>query len=185
MENFKHITNALHKETCKSLTDYLKQESKKGRVWQDPQAPLSDALLFFDATLDQVLEEFLPRMEQETGKKLFPTYSYSRYYKKGEVLKCHTDRPACEYSTTIYLNSSNPEYPYPIFVDNIAITLREGQGLVYKGCEQEHWREPYPYDFSNHVFLHYIEQKEENRKYKYDQREYLYRTAVEPNKTQG
>lgn len=138
-----------------------------------------------DLVFESLLLHTLPKIEDLVGKKLWPTYSFFRSYIKNSLLPKHTDRPACEYSTTIYLNSSNPEYPYPIFVDNIAITLKAGQGVVYKGCEQQHWREPYPHDFSNHVFLHYIEQTEENRKYKYDEREYLYRNAVKPNMTQG
>ena len=190
MENFKHITNALHKETCKSLTDYLKQESKKGRVWQDPQAPLSDALLFFDATLDQVLEEFLPRMEQETGKKLFPTYSYSRYYKKGEVLKCHTDRPACEYSATITLDYDGEVWPFWVAApgedtdqgivgedDKIyriknskKLTIEIGDAVIYKGCEAIHWREELKSEWQTQIFLHYVEQDGPHAEWKYDKR---------------
>jgi len=190
MENFKHITNALHKEICKSLTDYLKQESKKGRVWQDPQAPLSDALPFFDATLDQVLEEFLPRMEQETGKKLFPTYSYGRYYKKGEVLKCHTDRPACEYSATITLGHDGEVWPFwaadsgedtdqgivgeddKIYriKNSKKLTIEIGDAVIYKGCEALHWREELKSEWQTQIFLHYVEQDGPHAKWKYDKR---------------
>ena len=32
----------------------------------------------------------------ETGLELIPTYSYSRAYKKGDILRRHKDRPSCE-----------------------------------------------------------------------------------------
>ncbi len=190
METFKHITNALHKETCKSLTTYLKQESKEGRIWQDPQAPLSDALPFFDATLDQVLEEFLPRIEQETGKKLFPTYSYGRYYKKGEVLKCHTDRPACEYSATITLGHDEEVWPFwaadpgedtdqgivgeddKIYriKNSKKLTIEIGDAVIYKGCEAIHWREELKSEWQTQIFLHYVDQDGPHAEWKYDKR---------------
>ena len=115
MENFKHITNALHKETCGYLTKWLKKCVETKEAVQDNQCSKSWSMAHHPIT-DKVLEEFLPKMEEETGKKLFPTYAYARLYQKGEVLKCHTDRPACEYSATVTLGHDGEVWPFLFFV---------------------------------------------------------------------
>ena len=42
-------------------------------------------------------------MEELTGIELWATYAFYRVYKQGDILKHHTDRPACEVSATICL----------------------------------------------------------------------------------
>ena len=55
--------------------------------------------------MEALLETLLPRVEAESGMRLLPTYSYLRVYKRGDVLRRHTDRPACEMSVTLNLGS--------------------------------------------------------------------------------
>ena len=47
---------------------------------------------------DDLMETFLdmstPVIEQNVGKKLWPTYSFFRIYDRGSDLKVHTDRPS-------------------------------------------------------------------------------------------
>ena len=52
-------------------------------------------------------------MEKKTGLSLVPTYSYTRIYNKGNILKKHKDRPSCEISTTLHLGGDL----WPIFID--------------------------------------------------------------------
>ena len=40
-------------------------------------------------------------IEELIKEKLLPTYSYSRMYYKGGLLKKHIDRPSCEVSVTL------------------------------------------------------------------------------------
>jgi hypothetical protein len=111
-------------------------------------------------------------MKEKTKLDLIPTYSYARIYNKGNILKRHKDRPSCEISTTInlegnhwsiyldptgqdtvideYKNIHKPNAPKGIKVD-----LKQGDMLIYSGCELEHWREPFEGDFCVQVFLHY------------------------------
>ena len=37
------------------------------------------------------------------------------------------------------------------------INLKPGDGVIYQGCEVEHWREPYEGDYHAQVFLHYVD----------------------------
>ena len=74
---------------------------------------------------------------------LFPTYYYERCYWKGSVLARHTDRPACEISISIQVSSNTK--PWPIFFkkpngEESSVTMNDGDGVIYKGIEIEHWR---------------------------------------------
>ena len=98
-------------------------------------------------------------MEKESGIKLTETYSYARIYKKGDELKRHKDRYSCEISTTMFLGGED----WSIFLEpsgerdkkGIEITLERGDMLMYRGCDLEHWREPFEGENCGQVFLHY------------------------------
>ena len=140
-------------------------------TWTDQQIPNTYSI-YGDQVMDTLLMKVLSRMEEETGLKLLPTYSYARLYKPGDILKRHKDRPSCEISTTIHLGGEK----WPIFIDptgsdnvideakNIhkpnapkgnEVILDIGDMLVYSGCDLEHWREPFQGEVCGQVFLHY------------------------------
>ena len=63
----------------------------------DPQVPKTPAG-YGDPAFDGLLEYLRPRVEKHSGLRLLPTYSYFRLYKRGDVLRRHHDRKACEKS---------------------------------------------------------------------------------------
>ena len=116
----------------------------------------------------------IPIMKKKTGLELIPTYSYTRVYEKGNILRRHKDRPSCEVSTTVHLGGD----PWPIYMDTTGsdnilsgsetttiikpgapkgtrIDLKVGDMLIYAGCDFEHWREPFEGKVCSQVFLHY------------------------------
>jgi len=140
-------------------------------TWSDPQVPNTYSH-YSDMVMETLMMKVLPKMQQETGLQLIPTYSYARLYKKGDILKRHKDRPSCEISTTINLGGDL----WPIFIDSTGsdnvideyknihkpnapkgtkVLLEVGDMLVYSGCELEHWREPFEGNICGQVFLHY------------------------------
>ena len=139
--------------------------------WTDTQIPNTYAC-YADFVMETLMMKVLPKMQQETGLQLVPTYSYARAYKKGDILKRHKDRPSCEISTTLNLGGDS----WPIFIDGTGadnvideyknihkpnapagtrVDLEIGDMLVYSGCDLEHWREPFEGDVCGQVFLHY------------------------------
>jgi len=133
---------------------------------------------YADWVMETLLQYMRPIMKAKTGLELIPTYSYTRLYEKGNILKRHKDRPSCEVSTTLHLGGD----PWPIFINpdpkrgnvygeergkyNIKsynpttdkgtrIDLKVGDMLIYSGCELEHWREPFQGNVCSQVFLHY------------------------------
>ena len=141
----------------------------------DEQVPRTPAV-YADPAMERLLEALVPRLEQKTGISIYPTYSYFRVYKKGDELKKHTDRPACEISLTISLGH-DPEI-YPIWVDAgagpIEVFLEPGDALLYRGTEVLHWRESFDGDYAAQLFLHYVDQNGPHGEWKYDRRESLF-----------
>jgi hypothetical protein len=90
---------------------------------------------------DALAVSLLPLMEEQTGLELYPTYTYGRIYWKGSTLAAHKDRPSCQYSATLCID--NDPKPWPIFMEGKKILLNAGDIAIYKGCDVEHWREPY------------------------------------------
>jgi hypothetical protein len=102
------------------------------------------------------------KLEKVIGKKLYNTYYYDRFYNPGQALTNHADRPACEISVTVHVGS-NINTPWPIWIktpdiyddpkkktnifkkgENRSVILQPGDGMIYKGCERPHWRDPMP-----------------------------------------
>ena len=138
-------------------------------MFTDHQAP-GDFSKYGDPIFDTLLSLSLAKMEELTGKQLVPTYSYHRLYTTGTELKRHSDRPSCEISTTICLgyDVSNvdtnvyPDWDWPMFIkeksgEEIPVHMKPGDMIIYRGCELEHWREPFWGKNHAQVFLHYNE----------------------------
>ena len=104
------------------------------------------------------------KLEKEIGRKLYNTYYYDRYYFPGQELTKHADRPACEISVTVHVstNLEGEDADWPVCIktpdtytdkskqtilipgEKHSLVLKPGDGMVYKGCERPHWRDPMP-----------------------------------------
>tara|TARA_R110000868_G_scaffold185922_1_gene428025 strand:+ start:773 stop:1483 length:711 start_codon:yes stop_codon:yes gene_type:complete len=128
------------------------------------------------------------KLENAIGNELYNTYYYDRFYNPGQELKNHADRPACEISVTVHI-STNITTSWPIWIktpdtyndatkseiikkgENRSVILSPGDGMLYKGCERPHFREPMPTEYHrtwygkkiekeglyyHQVFFHYV-----------------------------
>lgn len=131
------------------------------------------ACRYGDAMTDSLMVTLQPAIEEATGLRLYPTYSYIRLYKKGDQLKRHTDRESCEISVTLCLGM-NPDRPWPIHVEgprsSSGILLNPGDALLYRGIECAHWRAPYEGDQLGQLFMHYVDQDGPYAAWKFDKR---------------
>jgi hypothetical protein len=158
-------------------TKYISQFTEYFGVWNDPQVPETYSH-YSDIVMETLLVKLLPTMEKETGLHLNPNYSYARIYKKGDILKRHKDRFSCEISTTLNLGGNSwPIYLEPSGKENlkgIKVDLEQGDMLLYKGNELEHWREEFKGENCAQVFLHYNNLKTKGSKENiYDKRIHL------------
>lgn len=154
------LTNALTKQECEQLTEHMFNLHAQGKLVKDEQCPLSDAI-YGDPIFEQLLNNFAEPLGKQVGKRLLPTYTYSRIYRPGDVLKRHIDRPSCEISATLTLGYKSKRI-WPIsFEDNtgveVSADLDVGDLAVYKGTELDHWRLPFKGEWHVQVFLHYVD----------------------------
>ena len=149
-------------------TQYIHPEEQAHGRFNDTQVPGSFSL-YGDPLFDTHMLVIKPELEKSIGKKLIEMYTYGRVYAKGNELLKHTDRKSCEISLTMNLGGD----PWPIFADGNSVDLNPGDCLVYKGCEIEHWREPFQGEICVQVFYHYNPDTPENRKNINDSREFI------------
>src|SRR5258708_25297966 len=139
----------------------------------DEQVPGTPSA-YGDFIMDGLLVDLLPEIERASGLLLFPTYSYFRIYKHGDILKKHNDRPSCEISVTLCLGFE-AEKPWPIWIegrrDATSINLSPRDALLYRGLESYHWREALNGERHAQVFLHYVDQNGPNAAWKFDKRD--------------
>jgi len=136
----------------------------------DEQSPVG--FPFYGQTIcDSLAVTLLPLMQEQTGLELYPTYTYGRIYWNGSTLAKHKDRPSCQYSATLCID--NDPKPWPIFMEGKKILLNPGDIAIYKGCDVEHWREPYEGNQQIQLFLHYVDANGIYKDYKFDKRPML------------
>jgi hypothetical protein len=141
-------------------THYISQFTEYFGVWNDTQIPETYSH-YSDIVMETLLQKVKPIMEQESETKLIETYSYARIYKNGDELKRHKDRYSCEISTTMNLGGDE----WSIYIEpNIKVNLEQGDMLMYRGCELEHWRDPFLGENCVQVFLHYNDASNKNVK---------------------
>ena len=173
LANFAFNYLLLKRDAVKWMQDnnYFSEFTPGFGTWKDKQVPNTYSI-YGDCFMETLMMKVLPIMQERTEMTLVPCYTYTRIYKKGDILKRHKDRPSCEISTTLHLGGE----PWTIFLDptganyvvdeykqihkpnapeGIPITLEVGDMLVYSGCEREHWREPFEGEYCAQVFLHY------------------------------
>jgi hypothetical protein len=180
IDNYKVVREAISKELAQFVYEYFLMKRQVARkffddryisgfnnnwgVWNDEQVPETYSH-YSDIAMETLLKKLKPLMEDETGLKLYETYSYARIYKKGDVLKRHKDRYSCEISTTMNLGGDL----WPIFIEPSGeenqegekVILEPGDMLIYRGCDLEHWREPFTGENCAQVFLHYNDASDE------------------------
>jgi hypothetical protein len=167
--NYVVIEKFIAKKESKRLADSFKKFAVENNLIGDPQIPKSKSCYnykeFFELLCNKTSE-----VSKLLGENVFPTYAYSRVYGRGDILKRHSDREACEISITLNLSQKTP---WPIFFQKpdgteSSVTLQPGNAALYLGYDAEHWREPYEGDELVQVFLHYVRSNGEKAGFAFD-----------------
>jgi hypothetical protein len=149
------IRNLISKENSYKLHNHLNM-SKNG-IMDDPQS-METPSFYNDELIQKTQIYILPKIEEYTGLELFKTYSFARKYKRGDILRIHKDRPACEISITLELGGD----PWDLWLldrdeNPVKITLNIGDALIYRGCDLYHWRGKFDGDKHIQAFIHYVD----------------------------
>lgn len=179
-KNYVLIKNVLMPALTNLATTYALLDEKNDFELEEGENPqiLNSHSKYADTLMESFLLFLLPLMEENTGLKLYPTYSYYRVYRPGANLVKHIDRPACEISTSITLgyDYKDLDYEYPIFVEDSKFVMNPGDMLIYRGCEVEHWREVFnapTNSFHVQLFCHYVDANGPNADWQFDKRPFI------------
>lgn len=160
-KNFVSLTGVIEESLLAVAHRYAVMKSQSGEMsLDDPMTPDTPSA-YCDTLMEALLELCVPMVEAATRLKLFPTYSYFRVYKYGDVLDPHTDRPACEISVTLTLGYQASE-PWKIWFKQgdlvTNVESRPGDAVVYRGMDIIHWRQAFEGEYHAQAFLHYVDQ---------------------------
>ena len=169
---YKIIKNFLTIEEQKLLSKYCEIKHRLNiSSFDQNQNNNCDTYFYADKIMEALMISKKNIMEKETGIKLLPTYSFYRTYTKLATLTKHTDRPSCEISVTVQIDSDGTNWP--IFMDGVPLNLNNGDAAIYLGCEVPHWRQEFTGDYQHQAFLHYVDKEGKNVEYYLDKRDYL------------
>jgi len=176
-----HLKKVLDPATVKLVTTYALNDCVSNFNPESVNAQIPGThSKYADPLMEAILEKLHPIMEAATGLTLYPTYSYYRVYKPGDILHPHKDRPSCEISTTVCFNFDYKEltgqYNWPIVMEGVECVMEPGDIVVYHGCDLQHWRDEFKApEGSWHVqaFCHYVNANGPYAGYKFDRRPHL------------
>jgi len=168
------VKNIVSEELIKFISQYALFDEIQDFKTDGGQVPNAHAK-YGDSAMETLLLKMLPVIEENTGLELFPTYSFYRVYRTGDILEPHTDRESCEISATVCLdyNYDQSKYTWPIVIDGKKINMEPGDIVIYKGIVGEHSRElfsPPEENFHIQSFIHYVDKNGPFSEYKFDKR---------------
>lgn len=171
-----YLKNAIEPTICKIAAQYGIFDSVADFHLDDKQV-LGSHSKYADPLMEALLLHALPIMEEATGLKLLPTYSFYRTYKPGNELPIHVDRPSCEISASLCLGfryvHEDEAYKWGLWIGDTEHKMEVGDLAIYRGMEVDHWREPMEGEkgtWQVQAFLHYVEAKGTYAFLKYDTR---------------
>ena len=185
LKNFnKHGYCVIKSAISEELRDFVTQYAlfDEQQRFDDREANIHGAQVphahskYADPSMETMMLHLQKTVQENTGLKLHPTYSYYRVYRTGDILKPHIDRPSCEISVTLCFNYSyhSKTYQWPLFIEENPVILEPGDMAIYRGCDLKHWRSEFKSRDEDawHVqgFFHYVDVNGTHKEYKFDTR---------------
>src|ERR1043165_2766113 len=85
------LPNLVTERVRSFLYEYALKSAGAGKLKSGDSGVSETPCFYSDAFMEWLLEALLPDVELQSGLSLYPTYSYFRVYKHGDVLARHQD----------------------------------------------------------------------------------------------
>jgi hypothetical protein len=186
---YAHLEGLMPPEVTRALLDQFwadLRESKLPIEFAPQQKLLNKPAMELHGSKYRPITTFLwgltPVMSVMTQSELLPTYAFFRLYQKGDILRVHSDRQACEHSLSLTLGYGNDEvWDFEVgqldaaqsgeYADDFgeepftAIAMQPGDAVLYRGIDRRHGRmKANPNKWSAHLFLHWVDRNGPYRK---------------------
>lgn len=169
------IPNLLPPVVCEIISNAMRIEAATKTQSDVVNIPSHD---FYGTPYGDSLLLSVQRIIEPAINDLIPTYSFGRIYKKGSILRMHTDRDQCEVSVSVCLDYiGDQSWPFVVVtnqgeVEEVCIGV--GDAIIYQGNKVAHGRDCIlENDESVHMFLHYVKKNGDHSNLKYDGRKTL------------
>ena len=167
-KSFCKILNTYCKYRFQNITDFRNSDKIEYRPATDgtlDDKHIAGAGSFYgDPFMEAMLFNSTDKIKQIVKKEIWPTYSYWRYYRKGNDLPYHSDRKDCKISATVCIgfdvSNLKQDYNWSIFMrgkKDTEIKMYPGDLALYNGVDIPHWRMPFLGIYHAQVFLHYTD----------------------------
>jgi len=145
-----------------SMRQYIRHRLKEGALRKGDAQTSLRYIYHNDFLLTRIQTIFEKKVSDIVGKKVKSSYNYLAVYTEGAELPPHTDRPQCEYTLDLAIDtrsSHNPKYIWPLHVGHAEILLDVGDAALFKGRELKHYRNKLPKgNCITNVFFHYVDE---------------------------
>jgi hypothetical protein len=179
-KKYAHALGLVPLEICDIVTSYTLMKQVLEYSPETVSCREGTHAVYADTLMESILLSLKPKVEKITQLDLYPTYSYYRVYKPGDILPIHKDRAACEISVTACMGykyiTDVQGYNWDMHIkdnDDTTVTPKcsVGDAIVYKGCEVQHWRDAFDVSEGSYqiqAFFHYVDKNGSSADYKYD-----------------
>jgi len=164
---FTLLRELMGKDLLQQMRQYLLRRYQTGRFSDCEQCPGSQ-WIYDDPGLVEVHKALVEPLRQRTGIELAKSFVIVRRYVKGSELPPHIDREAAQFvlSVTVansdnrvwplYLSDRKPESGWTKTAVH-AVNLPPGDGVLFKGGDLYHWRQPLQSDWHLQVFFFFVD----------------------------
>jgi hypothetical protein len=179
-KKYAHALGLVPLEICDIVTSYTLMKQVLEYSPETVSCREGTHAVYADTLMESILLSLKSKVEKITQLDLYPTYSYYRVYKPGDILPIHKDRAACEISVTACMGykyiTDVQGYNWDMHIkdnDDTTVTPKcsVGDAIVYKGCEVQHWRDAFDVSEGSYqiqAFFHYVDKNGSSADYKYD-----------------
>jgi hypothetical protein len=163
--------------TAGLLSDIVMERAAAGMAHRGDALVPHAAAEYASPPTEFLLSRLRDSIERLLRVELYPTYSYTRIFRRGDALPPHRDRPSCEVSVLLCLRQS-PDGRWPFYVEGSEGVRRMrpdmGGAVIYGGADHTHWRNGLRGEYSIQVTLHYVRRDGPHRELRFDERASLF-----------
>lgn len=158
-ETYKVIRGYLNSEEAIQVGKNFKQRVKEKGLSNDAVGFVDNCVSEYNSPeLSAILSEKTVVLNELLGKKVIPSYCFTRMSYTGSSLPRHKDRPSCEISLSIHLLGDTP-WAFGIVNsqgDDVEVILEPGDAILYDAPNATHFRSEYTGEYYVQSFHHYV-----------------------------
>lgn len=174
MFKYKKIESFLELDFCNFIIDYFILKTNHKIESSGNKKDLMHYFHYSDYLMETILQNSLVHVNELVGEEVYPSYTYSGIYTKGESILNHKNKSSEKIEGFLFLGSE--KYKQKIYLsendngsDAIVEELCPGDLFLFNGNNYWHWTDSIKDEWSVVSLMHFTD----NLDFIFDKREYL------------